>query len=150
MRRRKAFTLVELLVVIGIIALLISILLPTLSRARESAKKTACLSNARELGNSFRLYAAQYKDVMPIGCRLRVPQRPQNDALSARRVYTRVPTCLRSSLVAAFYRANLCIFMFPSGRACLFTWFSVYLVFCSVVVSGVAWYLLLVFTERVH
>src|SRR2546423_5449068 len=68
MRRPRAFTLVELLVVIGIIAILIAIILPTLARARESAKKTACLSNLRELGNSFRLYAAANKDVMPIGC----------------------------------------------------------------------------------
>jgi prepilin-type N-terminal cleavage/methylation domain-containing protein len=66
--RRRAFTLVELLVVIGIIAILIGILLPTLSRARESANKTACLSNIRELGNAFRLYAAGNKDAMPIGC----------------------------------------------------------------------------------
>jgi len=68
MRRVRAFTLVELLVVIGIIAILISVLLPTLSRARESAKKTACLSNVRELGNVFRIYAATFKDAMPIGC----------------------------------------------------------------------------------
>src|SRR5688572_27432006 len=66
--RRRAFTLVELLVVIGIIAILIGILIPTLSRARESANKTACLSNIRELGNAFRLYAAGNKDAMPIGC----------------------------------------------------------------------------------
>lgn len=68
MRRPRAFTLVELLVVIGIIAILISVLLPTLGRARESAQRTACLSNVRELGNFFRLYAAQNKDAMPIGC----------------------------------------------------------------------------------
>jgi prepilin-type N-terminal cleavage/methylation domain-containing protein len=65
--RRRAFTLIELLVVIGIIAILVGILLPTLSRARESAKKTACLSNLRQLGDSFRLYAAGNKDAMPIG-----------------------------------------------------------------------------------
>jgi len=67
MRRRRGFTLVELLVVIGIIALLISILLPTLARARESAKRTQCLSNLRQLGNAFQLYAITYKDGMPIG-----------------------------------------------------------------------------------
>ena len=65
--RRCAFTLVELLVVIGIIAILVGILLPTLSRARESAKKTACLSNLKQLGDAFRLYAAGNKDAMPIG-----------------------------------------------------------------------------------
>ena len=67
MKRRNAFTLVELLVVIGIIAILIGILLPTLSRAREAAKKTACLSNMRELSNHLRMYSVLYKDALPIG-----------------------------------------------------------------------------------
>ena len=67
MRRRRGFTLVELLVVIGIIALLISILLPALSKAQESAKRTACLSNLRQLGNIFRLYAGDFKDACPLG-----------------------------------------------------------------------------------
>jgi prepilin-type N-terminal cleavage/methylation domain-containing protein len=66
-RRRSAFTLVELLVVIGIIAILISILLPSLNRARESAKRTQCLSNLREISNTFKLYGVQYKDAVPIG-----------------------------------------------------------------------------------
>jgi prepilin-type N-terminal cleavage/methylation domain-containing protein len=67
MTRRKAFTLVELLVVIGIIAVLIGILLPTLSKARDAGQRTVCLSNLRELGNSIRIYGAQYKDQIPIG-----------------------------------------------------------------------------------
>ena len=67
MRRRRGFTLVELLVVIGIIAVLISILLPSLSRAREAANRAACLSNIRELGTAFRLYGVTYKDAVPIG-----------------------------------------------------------------------------------
>jgi prepilin-type N-terminal cleavage/methylation domain-containing protein len=65
--RQRAFTLVELLVVIGIIAVLIAILLPTLARARESAQRTACLSNMRQLATMLRMYSVQYNDVLPIG-----------------------------------------------------------------------------------
>jgi prepilin-type N-terminal cleavage/methylation domain-containing protein len=66
-RRFRAFTLVELLVVIGIIAVLISILLPTLSRARESARRTQCLSNLRQLHTALLLYANFNKDAVPLG-----------------------------------------------------------------------------------
>src|SRR2546423_12112112 len=64
-RNRCAFTLVELLVVIGIIALLISILLPTLGRARESANTIKCSSNLRSVGQGLAIYLANNKGTLP-------------------------------------------------------------------------------------
>lgn len=59
---RRAFTLVELLVVIGIIALLVAILLPVLNRAQEAGRRTACLSNLRQLTTAWMMYADDNKD----------------------------------------------------------------------------------------
>jgi type II secretory pathway pseudopilin PulG len=54
-------------VVIGIIALLISILLPALNRARQHASQLACLSNLRQIGTAIQMYCNEYKDTLPIG-----------------------------------------------------------------------------------
>ena len=61
---KKGFTLVELLVVIGIISLLISILLPSLSRARESAQSVVCLSGLRQIGIGVHMYANDNKGIV--------------------------------------------------------------------------------------
>lgn len=67
LRAKAAFTLVELLVVIGIIALLISILLPALNRARSQANTVKCQANLRSIGQALYLYTGQTKGMLPIG-----------------------------------------------------------------------------------
>jgi len=64
-QKRKGFTLIELLVVISIIALLVSILMPALSNAREQARKVVCLSHEKSLINGIHIYAMDYDGNIP-------------------------------------------------------------------------------------
>lgn len=62
---RRAFTLIELMVVIGIIAILAAILFPVFARAKAAAKKTACISNLRQIGDGILMYMSDYDDIFP-------------------------------------------------------------------------------------
>jgi prepilin-type N-terminal cleavage/methylation domain-containing protein/prepilin-type processing-associated H-X9-DG protein len=62
---KRAFTLIELLVVIAIIAILAAILFPVFAQAREKARQTSCLSNLKQIGTAFAMYAQDYDERLP-------------------------------------------------------------------------------------
>ncbi|MFA0757161.1 MAG: hypothetical protein YPKNTGVA_002694 [Candidatus Fervidibacter sp.] len=64
---RKGFTLIELLVVIAIIAILAAILFPVFSQARDKARQTTCLSNAKQVGLAVMQYQQDYNELYPFG-----------------------------------------------------------------------------------
>jgi len=65
MRRNSAFTLIELLIVIAIIAILAAILFPVFNNARKKALQTSCISNLQQLGTAMRMYAQDFDDQFP-------------------------------------------------------------------------------------
>ena len=65
MQKQRAFTLIELLVVIAIIAMLVAILIPAVSKALETARRSSCASNLKTLGVAFNSYAADHKGEFP-------------------------------------------------------------------------------------
>ena len=64
--KRTGFTLIELLVVIAIIAILAAILFPVFAKAREKARQTSCLSNAKQMGTALRMYCQDYDERYPL------------------------------------------------------------------------------------
>ncbi len=104
---KPAFTLVELLVVIGIIAVLLAIVLPTLATARESANRLRCTANLRSLGQFIYLFAHDHRD--------RVPE-AQNTPLSG--AGSIVPTWMYTKdyfVLVDDYGANQRLFICPSS-----------------------------------
>ena len=68
--RRGGFTLVEMLVVIAIIGMLMSLLMPAVTRVRESARRVACKSNLREIGLACHMYAGEFEECFPNASRI--------------------------------------------------------------------------------
>ncbi len=103
-KKQAAFTLVELLVVISIIALLLGILTPVLRKARFAARRAACGANLHSIGAGFRMYLDDNDNVMPQACRMpNPPDEPPNSSPS-------ITTFLKS------YLSELKVFKCPGDK----------------------------------
>ena len=119
MKKNRAFTLIELLVVIAIIAMLTAILIPAVSKALESARRSSCANNLKALGNSFLLYASDHKGDLPAGETLK-------DVVGL--VYTNYVTELRLWVCPSDKNSSMAptIDSFDSGSHCSYMHVSAY------------------------
>jgi prepilin-type N-terminal cleavage/methylation domain-containing protein/prepilin-type processing-associated H-X9-DG protein len=108
--RPKAFTLIELLVVIAIIAILASLLLPSLARAKEAGKKTSCLSNVRQIGIAYQSYLAEHEDRFPANVTERTAPAGTPDTPDARAPYS------YRQFLQAYTGGSTNVFKCPNGR----------------------------------
>lgn len=108
-RRPWAFTLIELLVVIAIIGVLAALLMPTLGRAKEAGRATACLSNLRQIGVALQIYVDENNNRLPI-----MRDRPPGTNAQATNAFPSVETVLASQL------GNLQVLRCPSDRQQIF------------------------------
>ena len=106
-----AFTLIELLVVIAIIAVLASLLLPTLARAKESGKKTSCLNNVRQVGLAYASFLADNSDRFPAYVSERTAPAGTPDTADARAPYS-----YRQNLLP-YIGGSTNVFKCPNGLA---------------------------------
>jgi prepilin-type N-terminal cleavage/methylation domain-containing protein len=129
-RRGGAFTLIELLVVVAILALLIAVLLPSLARARESARRSACLSNERQFANGLSAYAAEFRQHLPwVGESTKYMMQRRRWLVARyvhRYVYNAIPKseyapCNLGPLYGRYLGTDLKIFFCPSDQG---TWFN--------------------------
>src|SRR5436309_3385247 len=82
MQHRRAFTLIEFLVVIAIIAILAAILFPVFAQAREKARQAACFSNCKQLCLAYQMYAQDYDETIVPGCNFNAGYDQKNDPRS--------------------------------------------------------------------
>lgn len=110
----RAFTLVELLVVISVIGLLMGILIPALNKARGVASRTYCMSNLRQIGVAFRAYLDDNRDIFPPACNIAYAITDTNDPMYAPPITKFLGPILKEPKVfickadTVYYRKNNC------------------------------------------